>query len=437
MNWMPDGKLNCPHVGTIMVRQRPRFAMSSAPYGVLPIYGDHNSLAHPSNPFLARLPASLRRWRLRSSSKHSGAMIRPRALFNILKFAIPIALLAFWWAWRTFEPHLHVDLVFYDRNWIANEIHPITPLSGCFNPDRVSPLYNVTEELYGKKRFEVQAGVPMRMGMDCYAFAGTVVLPERDTQHDAPMPPENRHQYHTYWRTDLAPLGERQEFMLRSFFATQNRPRSRLVLWSNGDLSENPIVQKYLQRYPESFSLGVADIPTLAKGTAMEASKLLQLNDKKAWVDGDLVRLLVIWHYGGMWIDMDMLLTRDLEPLLEHEFVTQWDCWGNVVAPLYVHQLTIPHSPFFLIRHRQNLPSAQWCAHALQTIFTLSLRSLPPHGALYPSSIPINRLGCDPLPPPLASPSCRISPSFQDPPLLLLRSARVSAGQQRPRPVYP
>jgi hypothetical protein len=172
------------------------------------------------------------------------------------------------------------------------------------------------------------------MGMDCYAFAGTVVLPEHDTRPDAWIPPESRSQYHTYWRTDLVPLGERQEFMLRSFFATQNLPHSHLVLWSNGDLSENPIVREYLQRYPGSFSLAIADIPALAKGTGMEESKLLRLNDKKAWVDGDLVRLLVIWHYGGMWIDMDMLVTRDLEPLLEHEFVTQWDCWGKTYQAL-------------------------------------------------------------------------------------------------------
>jgi mannosyltransferase OCH1-like enzyme len=37
----------------------------------------------------------------------------------------------------------------------------------------------------------------------------------------------------------------------------------------------------------------------------------------------------LLWAYGGVWIDMDSLLTRDLEPLLEHEFVTQWDCYGK------------------------------------------------------------------------------------------------------------
>ncbi|KAG8216694.1 glycosyltransferase family 32 protein [Butyriboletus roseoflavus] len=313
--------------------------MSSVPYGVLPTHDNHDSSdRRHSNPFLARIPLPpLRRWWLRrstSSHTHPGVKMRPRTLLNILKFVLPIALLALWWVWHTFEPHLHIDLVFYDRNWIANEIHPITPLSGCFNPDRVSPLYNVTEELYGKKRFEVQAGIPMRMGMDCYAFAGTVLSPDHDAHQDAWIPPEHRNQYHTYWRTDLVPLGERQEFMLKSFFATQNLPRARLVLWSNGDLTQNPIVQRYLQRFPESFSLNIVDIPALAKGTAMETSKLLQLNDKKAWVDGDLVRLLVIWHYGGMWIDMDMLVTRDLEPLLEHEFVTQWDCWAKTYQAL-------------------------------------------------------------------------------------------------------
>ena len=313
---------------------------SSAPYGV-PVL-THDSYDSPrrrqSNTFLTRIPPSWWLGRSMCPHKHPRVMVmRPRTLFNILKFAIPMTLLALWWAWRTFEPHLHVDLVFYDRNWISNEIHPITPLSGCFNPDRVSPLYNVTEALYGKKRFEVQAGVPMRVGMDCYAFAGTVVLPEHDSQVAAWIPAEARNQYHIYWRADLVPFGERQELMLKSFFATQNLPRSRLVLWSNSDLSQNPIVHKYLQRYPQSFSLGVVDISTLAKGTAMEASKLLRLNDKKAWVDGDLVRLLVIWNHGGMWIDMDMLVTRDLEPLLEHEFVTQWDCWGNVLPPIMAH----------------------------------------------------------------------------------------------------
>lgn len=166
----------------------------------------------------------------------------------------------------------------------------------------------------------------MRLGMDCYHFAGTI-----KGGHEVPhrwIPPDERIQYHTYWRSDLAHFGERQEWMIKSFFATQNLDTSRLILWSNGDLSQNKFVQKWIRRYPDAFTLKLVDLDKLAKGTSLQGSRLLRLKDKKAWIDGDMVRLLVLWAYGGVWVDMDSLLTRDLAPLLEHEFVTQWDCYG-------------------------------------------------------------------------------------------------------------
>lgn len=61
------------------------------------------------------------------------------------------------------------------------------------------------------------------------------------------------------------------------------------------------------------------------------------LFDERAWVDGDAVRLLVLWHFGGVWMDMDQILTRDLHPLTESEFVTQWDCEGEPIAPSRSH----------------------------------------------------------------------------------------------------
>ncbi|KAG1862448.1 glycosyltransferase family 32 protein [Suillus tomentosus] len=251
-----------------------------------------------------------------------------RAFTMFLKFTLPLAFIIGYTVYYLYEPHGSIGLVFHQRTWIQREILPLSPLAGCFEPERISTLYNISDAVYGGKRFEVQAGVPLRMGMDCYELAGIVRFAEGERKaEERYIPPEERAQFHAYWRVDLAPLGERQEYMLKSFFATQDLPRSRLMLWSNGDLSLNPIVQKYLELFPSSFTLQIVDIPELAKGTAMENHHLLNLEDKKAWVDGDLVRLLVIWAYGGAWIDVDMLLTRDLSPLLEHEFVTQWDCY--------------------------------------------------------------------------------------------------------------
>ncbi|KAJ8693537.1 hypothetical protein PTI98_008522 [Pleurotus ostreatus] len=135
--------------------------------------------------------------------------------------------------------------------------------------------------------------------------------------------------------------------MLKSYFATQDISTTRLILWSNGDLSSNEILQKYLRRYPDSFKLDVVNIPTLAQGTELQDSPLLGRKDAKAWVDGDLIRLLLLWNFGGVWIDMDSLLTRDLEPLLEHEFVTQWDCYDKKYQPFNGALMRFrQHSPY-------------------------------------------------------------------------------------------
>ena len=253
--------------------------------------------------------------------------MKPRTVFLVLKYAIPTIFLFLSLGLYFYEPQ--VEVFFYNRSWVRKEIDPIAPLAGCFDETRVSSRYNVSEFVYGPKKHEVQAGIPLRMGLDCYDFAGTIKQEPRTSRSSSA---EDRTQFHTYWRVDLVPFGLRQEWMLKSFFATQDLSSSRLTLWSNGDLSSNTILQTYLKRYPDSFAINVVDIPSLAKGTELEGSDLLMRTDARAWVDGDLIRLLLLWNFGGVWVDMDFLLTRDLNPLLEHEFVTQWDCHGMFFA---------------------------------------------------------------------------------------------------------
>ena len=76
------------------------------------------------------------------------------------------------------------------------------------------------------------------------------------------------------------------------------------------------------------------DVHALSRGTPLENNSLLSSCNEKAWLDGDLVRQLVLWRDGGVWVDMDTLLTLDLTPLLEHEFVTQWDCCSMCIISL-------------------------------------------------------------------------------------------------------
>ncbi|KAI5887158.1 uncharacterized protein SCHCODRAFT_061049 [Schizophyllum commune H4-8] len=276
---------------------------------------------------------------------------------SLILLGLPLLLLLF--GLYFYEPH--IEIAFYSRRWVAREIEELAPLGGCFSADRPSSGYNISQHVYGAKKTEIHAGLPMRVGLDCYNFAGTI---EGPTMYDlldlsvGTLPVDQRTQYHTYWRADLAPFGQRQEWMLKSFFATQNIARTRLVLWSNGDLSHNPILQKYVRSFPNAFAIQRIDIPGLAKGTELDGVlPLLQTRDDKAWIDGDLIRLLVLWNYGGVWVDMDSLLTRDLEPLLEHEFVTQWDCYDK------------PYTPFngALMRFRRHSPYICEAFHIMAT----------------------------------------------------------------------
>jgi hypothetical protein len=229
---------------------------------------------------------------------------------------------------------LKVEIFLYSKGRIDRELAALEPLSGCFDPARIPSEYNTTK-VWGPKKTEVHAGLSMKIGLDCYDLAGTIPSEPRPSSSE-------RINYHSYWRSDLATFGERQEWFLKSFFATQDTAHSKLILWSNGNLRPNKYLEKWLQRFPESFELRIANIPTLAKGTALEGSRYLSRQDPLAWVDGDLVRLLVVWNFGGVWVDMDSLLTRDIYPLLEHEFFTQWDCYGEPIV-LYLLLPNIQH----------------------------------------------------------------------------------------------
>lgn len=273
----------------------------------------------PSRTKVPRRRRSTLSWQVKYSS-----FWRPRSIRGFLKYALILAFgifFCFTFFWET-----HVEVSFYSRRWVEKEIKAIEPLSGCFDISRISSDYNVSRA-FGPKYQDIQAGLPLRLGMDCYDFAGTI----RPMPRHAPQPGEQveRTMFHTYWRTDLVAFGERQEWMLKSFFATQDLSRSLLVLWTDGDLRLHDRVRPWLEQYPDSFRTATINPRKLAKGTALEGSSLLAVKDNRAWVDGDLIRLLVTWAHGGVWVDMDTLMTRDLSPLLEHEFVTQWDCYGE------------------------------------------------------------------------------------------------------------
>lgn len=241
---------------------------------------------------------------------------------------------------RNFQ--VSIELSVLNRKWMQREMDDVRPLRGCFDPHHMSPEYNLT---FNKPvRQQLSPGFALKRGMSCYDFSSTIQPVPDDALEDLT--------YHTYWRSDLIPFSERQTATLTAFLATQPLTHSKLIIWTNGAdvINANEHVRGVLEKWGEYISVRQVDMHDLTRGTELEGllgkglwssnppgspgdggkrKKKGGMFDERAWVDGDAVRLLVLWHYGGVWMDMDMILTRDLHPLTESEFVTQWDCYGE------------------------------------------------------------------------------------------------------------
>lgn len=259
-------------------------------------------------------------------SRRAARLALPRQSYCVLISLGLLVLLFNWWRW-SYELQLEISV--FSRRWIKSEIDTLQPLKGCFDPYQISPHYNMSKHL-APKFIDPSPGIAMRRGMTCFDYSATIgAMPHQSLKHLT---------YHTYWRSDLIPFGDRQSATLIAFLATQPLSHSKLILWSNGadSLRENENVKEIMGKWSDYIEIRQADMAVLTKGT--ELAGILSgaygggMYDQKGWVDGDAVRLLVLWHFGGVWMDMDEVLTRDIHPLTESEFVTQWDCYGESCA---------------------------------------------------------------------------------------------------------
>ena len=107
---------------------------------------------------------------------------------------------------------------------------------------------------------------------------------------------------------------------IKSFLATQNLEKCKLILWSDYDINDNPLIQPY-KKY---LDLRLWDAEKEAEGTILEGIPHLKAMDGKHYLQSDLLRILVLHKYGGVWVDMDIIFLRDFKPLLDQEYMYQW-----------------------------------------------------------------------------------------------------------------
>ncbi|KAK4705316.1 hypothetical protein P7C70_g889, partial [Phenoliferia sp. Uapishka_3] len=280
----------------------------------------------------------------------------------------------FWWWYE-----IHVEIQLYSRNWISKTIIPTPPLSStCFDPETISQsLYNSTLA-NSPVHVELHAGMGMSLGDDCFNFASTI---PKEPLPGMALPKHTI--FHAYWRADLLPLSQRQVSLLHSLLAMQDRESTSVILWTNSDttthLRDSPLLVELHRLYgPKRFTVREINKQALAKGTPMEGSALLDMADRRAWLDGDLVRVLVLWAQGGIWVDMDTIMTgRDIRVLGESEWVTQWDCYDKVYQPLNGAMMHFyQNSPFLceLLYTMTNDPpprkgTTDWGSHLYQKVW--------------------------------------------------------------------
>jgi Glycosyltransferase sugar-binding region containing DXD motif len=143
--------------------------------------------------------------------------------------------------------------------------------------------------------------------------------------------------FHMFWRErsggfwpTVRPFGRKQALPVKAFLATQDLSACTLTLWSDQDLSSNDWLKPFLPR----LTLRRYDAAAEVHGTPLEAHpKVYTQRDSRAYRDGDLFRILVLYKYGGIYADMDTVLLRSLGIFLDQEFLYQWDHFDDMYAP--------------------------------------------------------------------------------------------------------
>jgi hypothetical protein len=108
---------------------------------------------------------------------------------------------------------------------------------------------------------------------------------------------------------------------VRSYFSTQNLSKTKLIIWSDYDISS----QENLAQFKDKIDFRIYDPIKESKGTILEGHlDRLLAKDSKYYLQSDLLRILALHKYGGIWIDMDVLLLRDFKPILDQEYLYQW-----------------------------------------------------------------------------------------------------------------
>jgi glycosyl transferase-like sugar-binding protein len=132
--------------------------------------------------------------------------------------------------------------------------------------------------------------------------------------------------YHLYW---LGPFTRKQAFAVKCLLTTPDAARGEVWLWLDAEdgyagHERNPVLEPLLPH----LSVRPFDPSAECRGTPFEASPELHRGVSPT-ERSDLFRLVTLYNHGGFYLDLDMMVLRDLgelfrEPFGSGEFCYRW-----------------------------------------------------------------------------------------------------------------
>ncbi|KAG0165265.1 hypothetical protein DFQ28_009031 [Apophysomyces sp. BC1034] len=165
--------------------------------------------------------------------------------------------------------------------------------------------------------------VPVTEDFVCYDFAASIPSHRLET-----IPTID---FHTFWSASGSTFSDRHLDALRSFFATQNETNTKLTLWIPPEDEQVLLASVAWQKITkhaanEHIHYKLAEWEKLTLETPFAPSLDTWKNSGYVGAN-DLVRLFVLYQYGGVWFDFGTLFVRDLTPILsKQEWIAQGDC---------------------------------------------------------------------------------------------------------------
>lgn len=167
----------------------------------------------------------------------------------------------------------------------------------------------------------------------CLAFARALTPPQN------PPPRKKRTLFHFYWH---GPFNRKAVFALKSFLATQDLERAEPWLWLDNAGTVPGSREAYTAALGRAIRILNYDPVEQAHDTPLETAPAL-VAPQDPVTRSDAFRILTLYRYGGLYVDIDTLFLRDFNVLLDSfgssAFCYRWSGYQNASnAILYMER---------------------------------------------------------------------------------------------------